>query len=122
MKTLIYAALIAGIFVAPVASFAQDATAPLTRADVRADLIRVEQAGYRPAAQRCALPRRNSGGGGACSNAECRGAGEHGCRRNVGWIIAGGCADGNRKYSFDLFRSLKLADLTSHRWLLLSAY
>ncbi|WP_408471059.1 DUF4148 domain-containing protein [Paraburkholderia nemoris] len=51
MKTLIYAALIAGIFVAPVASFAQDATAPLTRADVRADLIRVERAGYRPAAK-----------------------------------------------------------------------
>jgi hypothetical protein len=51
MKTLIYAVLIAGVLATPVASFAQDATAPLTRAEVRADLIRVEQAGYRPAAK-----------------------------------------------------------------------
>ncbi|HEY3599811.1 MAG TPA: DUF4148 domain-containing protein [Paraburkholderia sp.] len=49
MKALIYAALIAGVLATPVASFAQDATSPLTRAEVRADLIRVEQAGYRPA-------------------------------------------------------------------------
>ncbi|ASW03346.1 DUF4148 domain-containing protein [Paraburkholderia aromaticivorans] len=51
MKTLIYAALIAGVLATPVASFAQDATGPLTRAEIRADLIRVEQAGYRPAAK-----------------------------------------------------------------------
>lgn len=50
MKALIYAALIAGALATPIASFAQDATAPLTRAEVRADLVRVEQAGYRPAA------------------------------------------------------------------------
>lgn len=49
MKALIYAALIAGALATPIASFAQDATAPLTRAEVRADLVRVEQAGYRPA-------------------------------------------------------------------------
>jgi len=51
MKALIYAALIAGVLATPVASFAQDATGPLTRAEVRADLTRVEQAGYRPAAK-----------------------------------------------------------------------
>ncbi|NPT53154.1 DUF4148 domain-containing protein [Paraburkholderia elongata] len=52
MKALIYAALIAGVLATPVASFAQEAsTGPLTRAEVRADLIRVEQAGYRPAAK-----------------------------------------------------------------------
>ena len=50
MKALIYAALIVGVLATPVASFAQDATGPLTRAEVRADLIRLEQAGYRPAA------------------------------------------------------------------------
>lgn len=48
MKTLIYAALVAGALAAPALSFAQDATAPMTRAEVRADLARVEQAGYRP--------------------------------------------------------------------------
>ena len=50
MKALIYAALVAGALVAPAVSFAQDATAPLTRAEVRADLVRLEHAGYRPAA------------------------------------------------------------------------
>jgi hypothetical protein len=48
MKTLIYAALVAGALAAPALSFAQDATAPMTRAEVQADLVRVEQAGYRP--------------------------------------------------------------------------
>jgi hypothetical protein len=50
MKALIYAALVAGVFVAPTASFAQDANTPLTRAEVRADLIRLEHVGYKPAA------------------------------------------------------------------------
>src|ERR1700761_1001927 len=48
MKTLIYAALIAGALAAPSLSFAQDAPEPMTRAEVQADLVRVEQAGYRP--------------------------------------------------------------------------
>ncbi|MFP3569037.1 DUF4148 domain-containing protein [Paraburkholderia sp. SIMBA_030] len=50
MKSLIHAALIACALATPIVSFAQNATAPLTRAEVRADLVRVEQAGYRPAA------------------------------------------------------------------------
>jgi hypothetical protein len=48
MKALIYAALLAGVLAAPTASFAQDTAAPVTRAEVRADLARVEQAGYWP--------------------------------------------------------------------------
>ncbi|RKT20846.1 uncharacterized protein DUF4148 [Paraburkholderia sp. RAU2J] len=48
MKTLIYAALVANALVVPVVSFAQDSAAPLTRAEVRADLVQMEQAGYRP--------------------------------------------------------------------------
>ncbi|MFL9965079.1 DUF4148 domain-containing protein [Paraburkholderia sediminicola] len=51
MKALIYAALVASALAAPAVSFAQDASAPLTRAEVRADLVRVEQAGYRPSAK-----------------------------------------------------------------------
>ena len=50
MKALIYTALIASALAAPMVSFAQDATAPVTRAEVRADLVRLEQAGYRPSA------------------------------------------------------------------------
>jgi hypothetical protein len=48
MNSLIYAALIAGALAAPAVSFAQETTAPVTRAEVRADLVRLEQAGYRP--------------------------------------------------------------------------
>ncbi|RDU98198.1 DUF4148 domain-containing protein [Trinickia dinghuensis] len=48
MKALIKAVLIACTLSAPVFAFAQATNAPLTRAQVRADLIRVEQAGYHP--------------------------------------------------------------------------
>lgn len=50
MKALIKAVLIACALSAPAFAFAQAANAPVTRAQVQADLVRVEQAGYRPAA------------------------------------------------------------------------
>jgi hypothetical protein len=53
MKSLIKAALMSCVLAAPVFAFAQTTSAqanngPLTRAEVRSDLVRVEQAGYRP--------------------------------------------------------------------------
>ena len=48
MKALIYAALAAGVLAGPTISFAQETTAPLTRAEVRAELVRLESVGYRP--------------------------------------------------------------------------
>lgn len=47
MKTLIAAALAATVLAAPAVSFAQESQ-PLTRAQVRAELVQLEQAGYRP--------------------------------------------------------------------------
>ncbi|MFL9865033.1 DUF4148 domain-containing protein [Paraburkholderia fungorum] len=47
MKTLISAVVVAAALVAPVASFAQS-NQPLTRADVRAQLVQLEKAGYNP--------------------------------------------------------------------------
>ncbi|NIF78559.1 DUF4148 domain-containing protein [Paraburkholderia sp. Cy-641] len=47
MKTLISAVAIAAALVAPVASFAQ-ASQPVTRAQVRAELVQLEKAGYSP--------------------------------------------------------------------------
>jgi hypothetical protein len=41
-------ALAAGLLACSASSFAQSACGPVTRAEVRADLIRLEQAGYRP--------------------------------------------------------------------------
>lgn len=46
-KILVCFAVAAAALAAPVVSFAQS-NAPLTRAEVRADLVRVEQAGYNP--------------------------------------------------------------------------
>ncbi|MFL9886577.1 DUF4148 domain-containing protein [Paraburkholderia agricolaris] len=47
MKSLISAVVVAAALVAPVASFAQS-NQPLTRADVRAQLVQLEKAGYNP--------------------------------------------------------------------------
>jgi hypothetical protein len=47
MKSLIKAVAVALVLAAPVASFAQS-NQPLTRAQVRAELVQLEKAGYNP--------------------------------------------------------------------------
>ncbi|CAE6742494.1 DUF4148 domain-containing protein [Paraburkholderia haematera] len=47
MKSLIQAVVIAAVLSTPVASFAQS-NQPVTRAQVRAELIQLEKAGYQP--------------------------------------------------------------------------
>jgi hypothetical protein len=56
MKALICAAFAAAVVAAPSFAFAQASNAPVTRAEVRADLIRVEQAGYRPSGDDITYP------------------------------------------------------------------
>ncbi|WP_454725200.1 MULTISPECIES: DUF4148 domain-containing protein [Cupriavidus] len=56
MKSLIQTVLVACVMAAPVVSFAQSAQGPVTRAEVRADLIRVEHAGYHPHGEDGAYP------------------------------------------------------------------
>ncbi|MDN7589953.1 DUF4148 domain-containing protein [Burkholderia seminalis] len=48
MNNLIRAVLLSCALSAPIVAFAQTADGTVTRADVRADLVRVEKAGYRP--------------------------------------------------------------------------
>lgn len=48
MKNLIQAVVVAAALVAPVAVFAQS-NQPVTRAQVRAELVQIEKAGYNPA-------------------------------------------------------------------------
>ncbi|MBN3820074.1 DUF4148 domain-containing protein [Paraburkholderia sp. Se-20369] len=48
MKSLIKAVALALVVAAPVASFAQSNPQPLTRAQVRAELVQLEKAGYNP--------------------------------------------------------------------------
>ena len=49
MKSIIYAAIAASVLAAPIASFAQSEQG-LTRDQVRADLVQLEQNGYKPLA------------------------------------------------------------------------
>jgi hypothetical protein len=48
MKSLIKAVAIAAVLAAPVVSFAQSSQQPVTRAEVRGELIQLEHAGYNP--------------------------------------------------------------------------
>lgn len=48
MKSLIYAAIAASVLAAPAVSFAQQTNAPVTRAQVRAELAELVHAGYNP--------------------------------------------------------------------------
>lgn len=50
MKTLVCFTLAVSALASPALSFAQTASAPPTRSQVYADLVRLEQAGYRPSA------------------------------------------------------------------------
>lgn len=55
MKSLIQAAFVTAVLVAPVASFAQT-NAPITREQVRAELAQLEKAGYNPAGEHSNYP------------------------------------------------------------------
>jgi Domain of unknown function (DUF4148) len=48
MKSLVYAVVAAAVLAAPIVSFAQSNQQPVTRAEVKAQLIQVEKAGYNP--------------------------------------------------------------------------
>jgi hypothetical protein len=55
MKSLVKSVVIALAIAAPVASFAQS-NAPVTRAQVRAELVQLEKAGYNPSGDRTGYP------------------------------------------------------------------
>ncbi|SAL04875.1 membrane protein [Caballeronia calidae] len=48
MKTFISAVAVAAALAVPALSFAQQSDAPITRAQVRAELVQLEKAGYNP--------------------------------------------------------------------------
>src|ERR1700729_4335298 len=49
MKWLIQAVVVVAVLAAPAMAFAQSSQQPLTRAEVKAQLIQIEKAGYNPA-------------------------------------------------------------------------
>jgi hypothetical protein len=48
IKAFVPAVVLASALAAPVVSFAQQSNAPVTRAEVRAELVQLEKAGYQP--------------------------------------------------------------------------
>ena len=56
MKTLFQAVIVAAALAAPLASFAQQSDASVTRAQVRAELVQLENAGYRPGGDHAHYP------------------------------------------------------------------
>jgi hypothetical protein len=56
MKKLIPAVVVAALLAAPAISFAQSSDQGLTRAQVRAELAQLEQAGYKPQSDRVNYP------------------------------------------------------------------
>jgi hypothetical protein len=57
IKALVPALVIASALAAPTFAFAQESNGPVTRAEVRADLVRVERAGYNPSTDRVDYPQ-----------------------------------------------------------------
>ena len=55
MKNLI-CAILAAVLIVPAVSFAQTSNGPVTRAQVRAELVQLENAGYRPATKQIHYP------------------------------------------------------------------
>jgi hypothetical protein len=88
MKSLVQAVVVAAALAAPVASFAQS-NAPLTRAQVRAELVQLEQAGYNPA--RAADPYYPND----IQAAEARVAAQNGETSGVGGMLNGSSASGS---------------------------
>jgi len=89
MKSLIHAVLAAAVFAAPAVSFAQQSDAPVTtRAQVRAELIQLENAGYNPAvANDASYPTE-------IQAAEARVAAQNGTATGYGGTISGSSASG----------------------------
>ncbi|NPT44802.1 DUF4148 domain-containing protein [Paraburkholderia sp. 1N] len=87
MKSLIKAVAIALVLAAPVASFAQS-NQPVTRAEVRNQLIQLEKAGYNPSvADNATYPAD-------IQAAEARVAAQNGSTSGVGGVVSGSSESG----------------------------
>jgi hypothetical protein len=86
MKSLIRAVAVAAVLAIPAVSFAQ--SAPVTRADVRAQLVQLERAGYNPASDQTQYPRN-------IQAAEARVSAQNGSNVSYGGVSDGTSASGS---------------------------
>src|SRR5580658_4333431 len=94
MKSLIQAVVVAAVLAAPFTAFAQSSQ-PVTRAQVRAELVQLEQAGYNPA--RGSDPYYPAD----IQAAEARVAAQNGATSGVGGVVSGSSAAGSHAASDD---------------------
>jgi hypothetical protein len=86
MNSLIKAVAVALVLSAPVASFAQS-NQPLTRAEVRSQLVQLENAGYRPGGDHASYPDQ-------IEAAEARVAAQNSSTSGVGGAVSGSSESG----------------------------
>ena len=92
MKSLIQAVVVAAALAAPVAVFAQS-NQPLTRAEVKAQLVQLEQVGYHPGqGDQTTYPAQ-------IEAAEARVAAQNGSTSGVGGAVSGSSESGARAAS-----------------------
>jgi hypothetical protein len=84
LKSLIPAVALASVLAAPAVSFAQS-NAPVTRAQVRAELVQLEQAGWRPAMDMGNNPHYPDG----IQAAEAKVAAQNGAAGGYGGVVSG---------------------------------
>jgi hypothetical protein len=95
MKSLIKAVALAVVLAAPVVSFAQS-NQPLTRAEVRNQLVQLEKAGYNPSVSDATYPAD-------IQAAEARVAAENGSTSGVGGAVSGSSDSGARASAASAF-------------------
>jgi hypothetical protein len=85
-KALIPAVVLASALAAPSFAFAQN-NAPITRAQVQAELVQLERAGYNPASDHTEYPKN-------LQAAEARVAAQNGAASGYGGTVSGASASG----------------------------
>ena len=86
IKTLIPAVVIASALAAPTFAFAQN-NGPVTRAEVRAELVQLERAGYNPTSDQTQYPTN-------IQAAEARVAAQNGASSGYGGVVSGSSVSG----------------------------
>jgi hypothetical protein len=90
IKSLVSAVALASALAAPAVSFAQQSNGPVTRAQVRDELVQLEKAGWRPAMGMGNNPNYPAG----IQAAEARVAAQNGVASSYGGAVSGSSASG----------------------------
>ena len=85
IKSLVSAVALASALAAPAVSFAQQSNGPVTRAQVRAELVQLEKAGWRPAMGMGNSPDYPAG----IQAAEAKVAAQNGAASGYGGVVSG---------------------------------